>query len=186
MNIPNYLTISRLVFPFLIFFIILLNLDLKIERIIILILFILLSLTDYLDGYLARKYKLESVFGKTFDPVSDKVLTSTALLYILSFEDKILLPALLILAREIIVSGVREYMILKNGKSIDVIFLSKLKTAFQFISIIFFLLLDFELYYFNITNLAYVCIWITTILTLYTGFQYSYYAYNYMYKRKKK
>ena len=101
--------------------------------------FILLSFTDYLDGVIARKLNLVSNFGKVFDPISDKVLTSTSLLFILSYEDKLLIPSILIIAREFIVSGNREYMLFTNGRSIPVIFLSKLKTTFQFLSITLFL-----------------------------------------------
>ena len=179
MNLPNALTISRLLFPFIIIFIYLLNLDKNIEGLIVLIVFIILSFTDYLDGIIARKFNLVSNFGKVFDPISDKVLTSTSLLYILSYEESLLIPAMLIIAREFIVSGNREYMLTTNGKNIAVIFLSKLKTTFQFISVILFLANDLILNYVNIKifNLAYICIWITTVLTIYTGFQYSYYTF---------
>ena len=147
------------------------------EKKIVFIIFIILSLTDYFDGIIARHFNQESIFGKVFDPISDKVLSSSALLYILTFENSILIPAILIISREFIVSGNREYMQITKGKNIDVLFLSKLKTTFQFISISLFLLHDLFLKYFDITNLAIVCIWITTILTLYTGFKYSYNTY---------
>ena len=186
MNLPNYLTISRLLFPIVVIIIVFLNLDKSLEKNIILVLFIFFSITDYLDGYLARKFNLVSIFGKVFDPISDKVLTASSLLYILSFQENLFLPALLILTREIIVSGIREYMILEKGETIDVVFLSKLKTTFQFVSIILFLAQEFIIKYLNIEYLAFVCIWITTILTLYTGFQYSYKAFTSSKKRKKK
>ena len=93
---------------------------------------------------------------------------------------------MLIIAREFIVSGNREYMLTTNGKNIAVIFLSKLKTTFQFISVILFLANDLMLNYANIKiiDLAYICIWITTLLTMYTGFQYSYYTFISSKKRK--
>ena len=82
-----------------------------------LLLFVLAGLSDGLDGFLARKLNQESVFGKIFDPISDKILTSTSLIYILTFENIILIPSLLIITREFIVSGTREYMLKKNGKA---------------------------------------------------------------------
>ena len=86
---------------------------------------------------------------------------------------------MLIIAREFIVSGNREYMLYTKGRNIPVIFLSKLKTTFQFLSITLFLANDLILNYnnINIFNFAYICIWITTILTIYTGLQYSYYTF---------
>ena len=68
-------------------------------------------------------------------------------------------------------------MLSTKGKSINVIFLSKLKTAFQFISITLFLSYEILINYINILNIAIGCIWISTILTLYTGFKYSYNTY---------
>ena len=106
------------------------------------------------------------------------------MLYILTFQNSILIPSILIIAREFIVSGNREYMLKTKGKNIDVIFLSKLKTAFQFISITLFLAYDYFLQYFDIYNIAIVCLWVTTILTIYTGFQYSYLTYYSNQKRK--
>ena len=99
MNIPNFLTILRLFFPIFIGIVCYLKLDINLEKLIILVLFILFSLTDYLDGFLARKLNQESVFGKIFDPISDKILTSTSLIYILTFENIILIPSLLIITR---------------------------------------------------------------------------------------
>ena len=184
MNIPNFLTILRLFFPIFISIVCYLKLDIKLEKLIILVLFILFSLTDYLDGFLARKLKQESVFGKIFDPISDKILTSTSLIYILTFENIILIPSLLIITREFIVSGTREYMFKKSGKAIDVTFLSKIKTTLQFISISLFLAQDFLINYLNIFNIAYISLWIATILTIYTGLKYSYMTYIFNQKRK--
>ena len=177
MTLPNILTIIRMLFPFIIILVLNLNLNNYYEKLIILIIFILLSFTDYLDGFLARKLKIESKFGKIFDPVSDKVLTCSTLMYIISYNSIVLLPSLLIITREFIVSGNREYMLSTKGKNINVIFLSKLKTAFQFISITLFLSYEILINYINILNIAIGCIWISTILTLYTGFKYSYNTY---------
>ena len=183
MNIPNFLTILRLFFPIFICFICYLKLNSHLEKIVILTLFILFSLSDFLDGFLARKFNQESVFGKTFDPISDKILSSTALIYILTFENIILIPSLLIITREFIVSGTREYMLRKNSKVIEVIFISKIKTMLQFTSISLFLAQDILIKYLNIFNIAYISLWIATILTIYTGLKYSYMTYTLNQKR---
>ena len=184
MNIPNFLTLLRLFFPVFLCLIVSLELDLPDEKLLILFLFILLSITDYFDGFLARKLNKETIFGKIFDPISDKILSSVSLIYILTFEDKILIPALLIITREFIVSGTREYMLESKGKNIGVSFLSKIKTTMQFISIILLLSQDFLINYVNIFNLAYISLWIATILTIYTGLKYSYMTYIVNQKRK--
>ena len=186
MNLPNLLTLLRLLFPLLIIIIYLIKLDKNNEELIVFIIFLILSFTDYLDGIIARKFNLVSTFGKVFDPISDKVLTATSLLYILSYENSLLIPSLLIIAREFIISGNREYMLSINAKSINVTFLSKLKTTLQFFSISLLLANNIILSYFNfdIFNIALICLWITTVLTIYTGFQYSYYSYMSDKKRK--
>ena len=95
-----------------------------------------------------------------------------------------MIPSLLIITREFIVSGTREYMLKKSGKAIDVTFLSKIKTTLQFISISLFLAQDFLINYLNIFNIAYISLWIATILTIYTGLKYSYMTYIFNQKRK--
>ena len=184
MNIPNFLTILRLFFPVFLCFIVSLELNLSTEKLLILFLFILLSITDYFDGFLARKLKQETIFGKIFDPISDKILSSVTLIYILTFENIILIPALLIITREFVISGTREYMLETKGKNIEVLFLSKIKTTMQFISIILYLSQDYLINYVNIFNLAYISLWIATILTMYTGLKYSYFTYLSNHKRK--
>ena len=176
MNIPNILTLSRLLFPLIVILIHLFKLDKVSEQTLICIFFLAFGLTDYLDGVIARKYNLISKFGKIFDPVSDKVLTASALIYIISFEEKALTPSLLIITRELIVSGLREYTLAKSKKNINVIFLSKIKTALQFFSIILLLINDLiqNLYNISIFYFSLSCLWIAAILTLYTGFKYSY------------
>ena len=94
MNIPNILTLSRLLFPVIVILIHLFKLDKVSEQTLICIFFLAFGLTDYLDGVIARKYNLISKFGKIFDPVSDKVLTASSLIYIISFEEKVLIPSL--------------------------------------------------------------------------------------------
>lgn len=175
MNLANILTILRLGSPFL-FILICLLIDSKFsENLYIFILFILMSITDYLDGFIARKFKMESLFGKVFDPISDKILVSSALLYILSFDNNILFPALIIIFREFLVSGLREFSVSKKNTYMNVVYISKIKTSLQFLSIGAFLLNDilYTLYTIQIYNFALYGLWLATILTIYTGFKYS-------------
>ena len=185
MNLPNLLTILRMLFPLILIFVLYLNFSIFIERIIVLTTFLILGLTDFLDGYIARKLKIESIFGKIFDPISDKILSSSALLYILSFEESILIPSIIIISREFLVSGNREYMLSTKKINIDVIFLSKLKTSFQFISISMFLLSSILVNEMSFLYAAKSFLWFTTLLTIYTGLKYSYKTYNIQHKRKK-
>ena len=184
--LPNILTILRLTFPIYVIIIIIFFNSLEVQCILILYIFIILSLTDYLDGYLARKFNSTSRFGKVFDPISDKILTTTTLLFLSSIEIKILIPSILISFREFFVTGVREYSLIKNNKNINVSYLSKVKTTLQFI------ILSFLLFLFSISDtnffieivireklieVSIYSLWLVVFLTLYTGFQYCYYVY---------
>ena len=84
---------------------------------------------------LARKLNISSDYGKVFDPISDKILTSSALLFLSSINHKILIPSILIIFREFLISGIREFSLIKNKKNVHVSKLSKIKTTMQFIII---------------------------------------------------
>jgi len=102
-----------------------------------LILFIGASITDYIDGYLARAWKQETAFGAMMDPIADKAMVVIALLVITGFSGMnpwILLPATVILFREIFVSGLREYLGAKAG-NLKVTRLAKYKTFAQMIAL---------------------------------------------------
>ena len=101
------------------------------------LLFVAASITDYIDGYLARAWKQESVFGAMLDPIADKAMVVIALLVITGFSGMnpwILLPATVILFREIFVSGLREYLGAKAGL-LSVTQLAKYKTFAQMIAL---------------------------------------------------
>ncbi len=175
MNVANFLTILRLSSPLFFIIICLVVEEKNTESLCILLCFVFMSITDYFDGLIARKYNQISLFGKVFDPISDKILVSSALLYILSFDSNILLPSIIIIFREFLVSGIREFSTSKSKIHIDVAYISKIKTCLQFISIASFLsnnLLQ-SLYALNVYNYALYGIWIATILTLYTGLKYA-------------
>ena len=132
-SIPNILTILRLLAcPLLIYLFGIAN------YLWILIIFVLACLTDFFDGYLARKKNFKSNFGKALDPIADKVLIITMSVLIIVYEEILIgllvIPFYIIIIREIIVSSLRFNLVDKN-KSIDVSLLSKYKTFIQMIAI---------------------------------------------------
>lgn len=135
------------------------------------VLFGIACITDFLDGYLARKFNWYSKLGAMLDPIADKLLVSGIMLMLVKFEKAQEIPCLLILMREIAVAGMREF--LANVKvSVPVTQLSKLKTAAQMLSI-FVLLLGNKgssLEFFDF--LGNMLLWIAAILTVMTGYWY--------------
>ena len=180
-NIPNILTISRIaIIPILIasFYI-----EAKLYHWVAAGLFLFASVTDFFDGYLARVLKAQSSLGRFLDPIADKLLVATALL-MLTHVDGIngleIIPALAILCREILVSGLREFLAEINV-SVPVTTLAKFKTAVQ-MSAIFLLLLGVEgpsiegVEQFTSTHLTVllgkILLWVAAILTTFTGYAY--------------
>lgn len=168
-NIPNYLTYFRiLVIPalILVFF-------LKGEWSYILSssLFAVACFTDWLDGYVARILQAQSNVGRFLDPIADKLLVATALLLLVNADRADILPAIAIVCREILVSGLREFLA-EIRVSVPVSKLAKFKTAAQ-MGAIFFLLLGpggpSRLY---TAWMGSFLLWIAAILTLITGYAY--------------
>lgn len=162
MNLPNKLTILRVIM--IPFFLIFMLTDFMGEnsKYIALILFVIASFTDFLDGYLARKYKLVTNFGKFMDPLADKLLVSAALI---SFVELQTLPAwivITIISREFIISGFR-LVASDNGVVIAASYWGKFKTVAQMIMIIL-LILDMKSNYFVI--LENIFIYLALILTI--------------------
>lgn len=137
--------------------------------------FVLASVTDWLDGYLARKWQQTSNIGRMLDPIADKLLVSVVLL-LLAAEGSIagwsLWAAIIILCREILVSGLREYLAALKV-SVPVSQLAKWKTTAQMIAIGFLLagpagdkLMPY------VTETGHGLLWLSALLTLYTGYDY--------------
>jgi cardiolipin synthase len=141
--------------------------------------FIIASVTDYLDGYLARAWKQTSNIGRMLDPIADKLLVATCLLLLAADTDHrggiagwSLWAAIIILCREILVSGLREYLA-ELKVSVPVTKLAKWKTTAQMVAIAFLLLGptgDEILPYW--TQIGIFLLWVSAILTLYTGYDY--------------
>ena len=171
-NIPNYLTSFRIIcIPIIILCLLPQN---SFFNWIALILYAFAGLSDFLDGYLARKYNIETNFGKFFDPIADKILV-ISVIFILVAIDKIsgflIYPSLIIIVREILVSGLREFFS-KTKTHINVTNLSKLKTLIQMFSLGFIIIgNDFTLI--NHTSLiGEIGLTLASILTIYTGYIY--------------
>lgn len=128
--------------------------------------FVLASVTDWLDGYFARKLNLTSAFGRFLDPVADKLMVAAALVILVQWHSDIVMAisAIVIISREIAVSALREWMAeLGNRTSVAVSYVGKLKTTFQMIAITV-LLLNLE----SLETLGYILLIISVILTLWS------------------
>ena len=141
-----------------------------------LFLFFLASISDYWDGFLARKYKLESIIGGVLDPIADKLFV-VLLIITFIYNDYIneinLIPAYLIIFREIFISGLREYASnLPEVKKIDVSILGKYKTAFQILSLFLILIGSIYIDLKPLLNIGIYLFWLSTIITLISAYQY--------------
>ncbi|KQQ91285.1 CDP-diacylglycerol--glycerol-3-phosphate 3-phosphatidyltransferase [Aureimonas sp. Leaf324] len=138
-------------------------------------LFVAASVTDWLDGYLARAWQQTSTIGRMLDPIADKLLVAAALL-LLAADGTIagwtIWAAIVILCREILVSGLREYLA-ELKVSVPVTRLAKWKTATQMVAISFLLAGPAgDQIVAHVTQAGIVLLWIAAIITLYTGYDY--------------
>lgn len=134
----------------------------------------LASVTDWLDGYLARRLGQTTPFGAFLDPVADKLAVATALVLLVEIHASAILavPALVIVGREIVVSALREWMAkYSDRRSVTVSFLGKLKTVFQMVAIIVLLLNGQDLDS-NLVILGYVLLYLAAVLTLWSMYSY--------------
>lgn len=137
--------------------------------------FTLAAMTDYLDGYLARQRAEVSAFGKLLDPIADKMLVAAVLLLLVGSGQLAgisIIPALIILMREILVSGMREFLAGFGGRSLPVSFLAKWKTVVQMVALGFLIVGDAGPEILPVTLIGVVGIWAASLLTLITGWQY--------------
>lgn len=129
------------------------------------------SITDYFDGKLARIYNAHSSLGKVLDPIADKLLVASTLMLLVHFGRAPIIPAILILCREILVSGLREHLS-EFQISIPVSRLGKIKTAIQFCAILLLILGSEATGLRFVAILGDVAIWIAAALTVFTGYSY--------------
>ena len=170
MNWANIATFSRVVLiPVVITFY---HLDTQSSHLLAAILFSIASLTDWLDGFLARKLNQTSEFGAFLDPVADKLLVAIILIMLVSIYPPLLLAAGIIIAREILVSALREWMAAKGFRDkVAVKFSGKLKTTVQMFAIIILLLANPNLPEW-VLMLGYGLIYLAAVLSISSAMQY--------------
>lgn len=171
-SIANKLTLSRIaLIPVIL---ILLILPYGLAAWIAMILFTAAGFTDMLDGYMARREKKVSRFGIMLDPIADKLLVSSVIL-LLVFNGQItgisVFPALIILMREVAVSGLREYLA-DLRISVPVSKLAKWKTAIQMVSLGFLIVGKHGPEFIPVTTIGDILLWIAGGLTIITGWDY--------------
>lgn len=160
MNLPNKLTILRVfMIPFFVFFI-LTDYVGDASKWIALAIFIVASLTDLLDGKIARKYNLVTNFGKFMDPLADKLLVCAAMICLVEMRKLSAWMVIIIISREFIISGFR-LIAADNGIVIAASYWGKFKTTFQMVMICL-LIADIA----AITLLTQIVVWIALILTI--------------------
>lgn len=169
MNLPNKLTTLRVIMiPFFVFFLLWQNGENPTFRMIALALFIIASLTDLLDGKIARKYNLVTNFGKFMDPLADKLLVCSALICLIELNALPAWMVIIIISREFIISGFR-LIASDNGVVIAASYWGKFKTTFQMVSVVL-LILDIPALAFVTT----ICVWIALLLTIVSLVDYIY------------
>lgn len=162
-NIPNALTVGRiLVIP--IFILLLTIWSTKTSHVIAAVLFAVASLTDYLDGYLARKWKVVSNFGKFADPMADKILVMTAFILLVELKMAPAWVVAVIVCRELAVTGLRLLLVETGGTVLAAAMPGKIKTFSQMFAIIFLLC--------HLNLLGQILLYIALFFTLYSGYDY--------------
>jgi CDP-diacylglycerol--glycerol-3-phosphate 3-phosphatidyltransferase len=169
-NLPNYLTIARIIVIPVIIMTFYLDNSILAHRLATL-LFILASVTDFFDGYLARKFDLVSGFGRMFDPIADKLLVGCIIIMLVKKGTAGEVPCLLILAREFLVAGLREFLALVKV-SIPVSRLAKVKTFTQMFALSALILGSKGSGLIYMDLIGQIALWIAAFLTVITGYSY--------------
>ena len=177
-KIPNILTIGRIIIVPI--FVLSFYIPGIVGDLVPFFLFAIASFTDYLDGLLARLYKEESKLGELLDPIADKILVAAALVLLVMngiIKNLEVIAAIIILTREILISGLREFLAERKELNLPVSSLSKFKTFIQMFSIAILLtgetgnkIISFQDY--NAQTIGIILLWLSAFLTLYTGYEY--------------
>ena len=169
-NFINFITVARILLAPIIFLFLIFG-----NYLVCIILFFLAGLTDYFDGYLARKYNAESQIGEILDPIADKILIVFLLIGLSVELDSFLIAFLssLIIAREIGIAALRDYSSKKNiSDRTKVTYLAKIKTSLQLFAIgsyLFALTISFNL----LILISDIFLIMATLITIYTGYEYT-------------
>lgn len=185
MNLPNKLTTIRLIFVplFVIIYLLpyqtlgvtiptfdILSTQLSLLDIILFLIFVIASMTDFLDGYLARKNNLVTTFGKFIDPIADKLIVNTALLLLASSDSISIVVPIIMISRDIIVDAIR---LVASQKQVILAasLLGKAKTMTQMIAIALLLVHNVGFAAIGIP-MDQILIWLATIISLISGIEY--------------
>ncbi len=170
MNLPNKLTVTRvLLIPIFMLFLLLRNSTTKYAPVLALIIFIIAAITDGIDGYLARKQKKVTKFGKIVDPLADKLLISAALISFVALGEISAWAAIIIIGRELAVTGLRV-LAASEGMVIAASKWGKWKTNMQIAAVIA-IIVDPEIIKFPFF-LPNILVWVAVIVTIISGIDY--------------
>jgi cardiolipin synthase len=172
-NLPNILTLSRIVvIPIVIGLFLVPGPE---ARWAACVLFAIAGITDWLDGHFARRWEQQSEIGRFLDPIADKLLVAATLFMLAAlgrFSSPLsLFPSLVILSREILVSGLREYLAGLRVR-LPVSRLAKWKTAIQMVAIGVLIVGDAGPAWLPVTGIGEILLWLAAILTIITGYDY--------------
>ena len=183
MNLPNQLTVFRILLIPVFMLLLTLQLDwgtitvlgatLPVVHLVAAVVFIVASLTDFLDGQIARRQKLVTNFGKFADPLADKLLVMTALIFFVELGWVAAWVVSIIVIRELAITGLRTLIVENDGQVLAAAMPGKIKTMSQMIAITFFLLHNMG---FALIGLPFaeIMMWIALIATIYSGVDYFY------------
>mgnify|MGYP001465439495 CR=1 FL=1 len=171
-NIPNYLTALRIaIIPLLLAVFALPD---GLGNVLAAALFIIASISDFFDGWLARRWQVQSSLGRFLDPIADKLLIAAILILLVDYRVIYgwhILPAIAIMCREILVSGLREFLA-ELQVIVPVTKLAKWKTAAQMVALFLLLLGPVTPAWLGGEWLGLGLLWLSALLTLYTGYNY--------------
>ena len=186
-NIPNTLSLFRIaLIPclVLVYYVPEQSLPIELKNVVATIIFVVAAITDWLDGYLARKLKQTSKFGAFIDPVADKLIIIAALLILVDLGRLDVLIGLIIIGREFAVSALREWMAtLGKSGGIAVAFIGKLKTTMQMIAILFLLYYE-NILFVPVAAVGKILIYIAALLTMISMIYYLKIAFKILKKNK--
>ncbi|MCI8284846.1 MAG: CDP-diacylglycerol--glycerol-3-phosphate 3-phosphatidyltransferase [Firmicutes bacterium] len=167
MNLPNKLTTLRMILVPVFIVLYLMEYNLAAAAV-----FAIASLTDFLDGYLARKYNLVTNYGKMMDPLADKLLVTSAFVCMVQTGEVAAWMVIVILAREFTITSLRA-VAASEGVVIAAAWSGKIKTVTQMTAVIFLLIKNWP---FSLINFPFadIMLWIAVIMTIYSGLEYLY------------
>lgn len=180
MNLPNKLTMMRILLVPVVVVVYLLipsttcvldaQSSLALRDVLAFLIFAIASITDLLDGKIARKYNLITSFGKFADPIADKLLVNTLLILMVYTHQANVIAVLLMIARDLMVDGLRM-VASQKGQVVSAGIYGKCKTVLQMLAICFLLLRNWPFVWIHLP-VASILLWLATLMSLYSGYVY--------------